>query len=101
MGRGFRSPLQQQSPRTRPPYVDLIWPGMQWFLRPCRVRHPDKPDFVRMPDPGGGRFRAWFSNFLAALSSGQIAQGKANGFWLTYDHRLESQIDADWKAHLR
>ena len=101
MERGFRGPLQQQTPRTRPPYVDLVWPGMQWFLRPGRVRHPDKPDLVRMPDPGGGRFREWFSNFFAELSSNQIEHGKANGFWLTYDHRLAPQIDTDWKARLR
>ena len=101
MQRGFRGPLQQQTPRTRPPYVDLVWPGMQWFLRPGRVLHPDKPDWVRMPDPGGGRFREWFSNFPAALSPGQIERGKINGFWLTYHHRLASQIDTEWKARLR
>ena len=78
MSNGYRYPVRKD--RTCPPSTDLTWAGMQWFLRPDRVVHPDDPDLVRVPDPGGGRFREWLGPVLARLTPAQIEQGRTHGF---------------------
>ena len=98
MSTGYRYPVRTD--RARPPCTDLAWAGMQWFLRPDRVVHPDDPDLVRVPDPGGGRFREWIGPVLARLTPQQIEQGRTHGFWITHDTRELACVDARWRAEL-
>ena len=62
--------------------------------------HPDDPDLVRLPDPGGGRFREWLGPVLARLTPAQIEQGRTHGFWITHDTRELDCVDEQWRAEL-